>query len=560
MRCLLTVLLAFLLITSSSHAASWLIKSDGTGDVPTIQDGIDAAGVSGDTVLVDDGTFTGAGNRGIDFSGKDVVVRSVNSAALSILDGEDADRLFILQSGETSAARIERLTLRNGLGVPYGGGIYCLNGSSPTISECVIENCYATERGGGIDLRGNSNPAIDACTIQNNSSALDGGGVCAFESSPNITNTVFDGNTTGEYGGGLLCHESSGTIDGCDFRNNVAGWGGGGISMWVNTTATFTNCTVEDDSCGAAVGGGGLHVRNSNPTLTNVTIQNNRTAGDGGGIHYNNGSTGSVSGSSINSNRADGNGGGVFMHQGASPSIASSSIDGNQAALRGGGMHITDGSTSSITDCEIANNECSLSGGGVDAFKSSPYLTRNEIHGNQAGEYGGGILCDDFTNTIEECLIYRNVATLDGGGLSIWSNSSATLLSVTVACNGGGGDGGGIHSRNSTVTVDQSIIAFAANGQAGFCEVGGTITATCTDIHGNFAGDYVDCFAGQNGVNGNIDTDPLFCDKPGDDYTIANSSPAALAACGHMGSEPTGCGGSTATEETSWGEVKSLFR
>lgn len=560
MRCLLTALFAASMIVSSPQAASWLIKADGTGDVPTIQDGINAAGVSGDTVLVDDGTFTGAGNRGINFTGKDVVVRSLNSAALSILDAVSLDRLFILQNGETSAARIERLTLRNGLGAPYGGGIYCLNGTSPTISECVIEDCDATQRGGGIGLRGNSNPTIDACTIRDNSSGLDGGGVCAFESSPDITNTTFDGNTTGEYGGGLLCHESSGTIDGCAFRNNVAGSGGGGISMWVNTTAMFTNCIVEDDSSGATVGGGGLHVRNSSPTLNNLTIRNNRTAGDGGGIHFNNGSMGSVSGSSIVSNHADGNGGGVYMHQGASPTISTSSIDGNQADLRGGGMHITDGSTGSVTDCVIGNNECNLSGGGVDAFKSSPYLARNEIYGNQAGEYGGGILCDEFTNTIQACLIYRNSGALNGGGLSIWSNSTATINRSTIACNATGGDGGGIHSRNSTVTVDKSILAFATSGQAGFCEVGGMITATCSDIHGNSGGDYVGCFAGQKDVNGNIDTDPLFCDKPGDDYTIEVKSPAALAICGQMGSETPSCGGPTATEETSWGEVKSLFR
>ncbi|NNE09236.1 MAG: hypothetical protein HKN20_11800 [Gemmatimonadetes bacterium] len=506
MRCLLTVLLAVFLNSSTSHAASWLIKADGTGDAPTIQDGIAAAGVSGDTVFVDDGTFTGVGNRGIDFSGKDVVVRSVNSAALSILDANCSDRLFILQSGETSGARIERLTLRNGFSGPYGGGIYCLNASNPTISECVIEECEATERGGGIALRSNSNPTIVDCTIRNNTSGLDGGGVCAFESSPDITNTVFDGNTTGEYGGGLLCHASTGTIDNCEFRNNVAGWGGGGISMWVNTTATFANCTVENDSCGAAVGGGGLHVRNSSPTMSGMTIRSNKSEGRGGGIHYTNGSAGS------------------------------------------------------ITDSEIALNQASLSGGGIDAFKSSPYIARNLVHGNEAGEYGGGILCDEFTNTIEECLIYGNTGTLNGGGLSIWSNSSATLQSLTIARNSSGGAGGGIHSRNSTVTLDRSILAFATSGQAGFCEVGGTITATCSDIHGNFGGDYVDCLAGQNGVNGNIDEDPLFCDKAGDDYTIANSSPAALAACGHMGSEPTGCGGPTATEETSWGEVKQMFR
>ena len=46
-------------------------------DQPTIQAGIDAA-VDGDTVLVDDGTWSGTGNRDLDFYGKAITVRSLN--------------------------------------------------------------------------------------------------------------------------------------------------------------------------------------------------------------------------------------------------------------------------------------------------------------------------------------------------------------------------------------------------------------------------------------------------------------------------------------------------
>jgi pectin methylesterase-like acyl-CoA thioesterase len=70
-------LVFFLLLISTStpaFAATYVVSPDGSGDFPTIQAAIDAA-VDGGIIELTDGTFTGDGNRDIDYAGKSITVR-----------------------------------------------------------------------------------------------------------------------------------------------------------------------------------------------------------------------------------------------------------------------------------------------------------------------------------------------------------------------------------------------------------------------------------------------------------------------------------------------------
>ena len=76
----------------------------------TLQAGI-ALGAPGDTIEVDPGTYSGPGNRDLDFGGKALVLRSVAGAAVTILDCQASGRGLVFQTGEGHAAIVEGFTI-----------------------------------------------------------------------------------------------------------------------------------------------------------------------------------------------------------------------------------------------------------------------------------------------------------------------------------------------------------------------------------------------------------------------------------------------------------------
>jgi len=61
--------LAVVCCVAPAHAATIVVAPDGSGDRPTIQAAIDVA-APGDVIELQDGVFTGAGNRDMDFHGR----------------------------------------------------------------------------------------------------------------------------------------------------------------------------------------------------------------------------------------------------------------------------------------------------------------------------------------------------------------------------------------------------------------------------------------------------------------------------------------------------------
>jgi parallel beta-helix repeat protein len=171
---------------------------DGSCEHPfdTIQAAIDAA-CDGDTVIVRDGTYTGAGNRDLDFGGRAITVRSENGPDNCIINAQgnesEPHRCFNFHSGEGEDSVVDGFTITGGYSVD-GGGIYC-ESSSPTITNNTITANTAIGHGGGIRCY-YSSPTITNNTITANTAQRSTGGAiyCSDNSSPTITNCILWGN------------------------------------------------------------------------------------------------------------------------------------------------------------------------------------------------------------------------------------------------------------------------------------------------------------------------------------------------------------------------------
>ena len=293
-------LLFFLIITSISFAATIYVPFE----YPTIQAGIDAS-IDGDTVLIEDGTYTGEDNREIDFTGKEIVVSSENGAVNCIVDCEGLGRGFYFHSGETSSSVLEGIKIIGGFS-ETGGGI-CCNHAAPLIKNCIIEGNEAEDYGGGIYCY-YADVVIDNCMITGNSAYWHGGGVHISYSDIYLQNSIINDNSA-QFGGGAWLEASNSMIGLCDFSNNSAVWDGGGLMVGFDSALLVYNCTFEYNSAWRAGGiwshksdsefqwclianneadcGGGVFCGwDSETTFMKCTISENTAIADGGGMHF----------------------------------------------------------------------------------------------------------------------------------------------------------------------------------------------------------------------------------------------------------------------------------
>jgi parallel beta-helix repeat protein len=357
-------------------------------DFTTIQAAIDYA-VDGQTVLVEDGTYQGAGNVNLDFTGKLITLQSENGPGACIIDCQNiqGQRGFWFHSGEGVNSILDGFTIRNGYVVDTnGGGILCESSSSPLIINSIIQSCtaeYATANGRG-------------------------GGIHCTQSSPTITGCIIDG-CNGNVGGGIyLLTNSSPTIDNCEITY-CSGQVGGGIYCFNNSNPAITDCSITDNWTTTQDGGGIALITNCSPAISYCTIAYNSANQDGGGIFCNNLCNPIINQCEIDSNYSGSDGGGVFCTGNSDITIFNSTIIYNYAAGTGGGIGCYENCDALLTNCTIADNWADNKGGAIYIYNNIFNIDNSIIWDNYCGLSGNlAMIAGTATLNLRYCDIPSN--------------------------------------------------------------------------------------------------------------------------------------------------------
>jgi CSLREA domain-containing protein len=165
----------------------------------------------------------------------------------------------------------------------YGGGIWNDAGSAMELINTVISFNHAWLCG-GVDNRSEQDVTLDYVTVTNNSSQFSGGGFCSRNNTDGdsviIRDSQFGANIAGSFGGNIF-HDSDGVFE--VKRSEIAlGSAMYGAGLQTNGYTTLENVTIYRNT--ASVMGGAIYVGLGTVEALHVTIVNN-TAPSGAGIY-----------------------------------------------------------------------------------------------------------------------------------------------------------------------------------------------------------------------------------------------------------------------------------
>ncbi len=412
----------------------------------------------------------------------------------------------------------------------------------PTVlSGITIRNAA---EGGGAALR-----CITDCVVRVvncvflDGRATDGAGAgIAFDCAVEFLDCTFRGNRVdeGEHhrGGAIYVNASRVRLEGCLFEQNGAERGGA-LFSFNGGQAEMLDCRFIGND---AIKGGAISLEGQ----SNLTVQDGlfigNTSNSGGAVSLEEGSGLVIHGGTFESNvaldseTATGTGGAITARLGTSVQVTAGTFIGNSAG-NGGSVAALGVSRLELFDCSFLHNEA---------------------------EYAGALNVSGCPFSIRRVLFWDNVATQGNGGAILLVGASGTTESCTFHANSAAGAGGALFAGGSPTAVEVASCILTENFSTAVVSCGEEVQMTprCCDLFGNAGGDWIGCWDGLDGLDGNLSSDPRFCDPGIGDFELRTDSPCAPDGhplCGVIGAFPVGCG-PVSVKRASWGTIKALYR
>lgn len=375
----------------------------------------------------------------------------------------------------------------------------------------TVIDCETLGRGFLFDNCEDTTSVVSGFTITNAAADSGAGAFCMNGSNPIFEDCLFLENTAQSRGGGLCCLSSSPRVRGCRFEGNTA-----------------------DDGSADGYGGGIAYLTGSAPQVHITEFIANESRSSGAAIYAYYAPVLCVectfTGNNVLNYSAHGCGAALIFSDGATFTSCDFIENGTVEVSIGAGLNV-DGCEITVTDCAFLRNRAGT-GAGI-------YFT-----------YASG-------STVSGCTFAGNVTEWGtGGGISCMFGSDPTITNCTFTDN----EDYHIWCSDASPTIEYTILAFASPGVPVYCAEG----SETPHIHHCF----VCANAGGDTLCGStwhdIDTsDPLFCDRENEDFTLCANSPCLAGETWPqlVGAHGAGCPPcESATEPTSWGGIKALYR
>ena len=314
--------------------------------------------------------------------------------------------------------------------------------------------------------------------------------------------TIIDG---GEVGSVVTISSSSesATLEGFTIHNGQSSSGGG---VYIDSSTVFLHdMRIENNTSQGQ--GGGVYISSSDIDLNDVTIGSNHAMGDGGGVYIYSNSNVDFSECIITENTCDDDGGGLKIHNTCSVMFSNSELTANTSADKGGAI--------------VANDYSDLT------FDSSLIADNNALYGAAFRLRTGTIL--NLSNSV----VSENTAEVSGSVVYAVTSCSLNVSHSTITANGNdNNDDSNIFLAESYFAqIDNSIIWNEDEIEIDY-DNSGVLEIEYSDIQGGWEGD------------GNINSNPLFCNADSTDFTVAENSPCVGTGenGSNMGAFGVGCG------------------